>query len=124
MSHIFIHSSVGGHLGCFCVLALVNSAAVNIGVYVSFRMEVFSGYLPRSQIAGSYDISVFEGVSEVAQLCLTLCDPMDCSLPGSSLHGIPQARTLEWVAISFSRGSSRPRDRTRVSRIAGRCFNH
>ena len=40
--------------------------------------------------------------SEVAQLCLTLCNPMDCSLPGSSLHGILQARVLEWVAISFS----------------------
>ena len=51
-----------------------------------------------------------------------LCDPMDCSPPGSSIHGIFQARVLEWVAISFSRGSSRPRDRTRVSCIAGRCF--
>ena len=47
---------------------------------------------------------------EVAQSCLTLCDPMDCSLPGSSLHGILQARVLEWVAISFSMGSSQPRD--------------
>ena len=46
----------------------------------------------------------------VAQLCLTLCDPMDCSPPGSSVHGILQARILEWVAISFSRGSSQPRD--------------
>ena len=59
---------------------------------------------------------------EVAQSCLTLCDPMDYSLQGSSVHGILQARVLEWVAISFSRGSSRPRDRTRVSLIAGRCF--
>ena len=48
---------------------------------------------------------------------------MDCSLPGSSLHGILQARVLEWVAISFSRGSSQPRDWTRVSHIPGRCFN-
>ena len=62
-------------------------------------------------------------VSKVAQLCPTLCDPMDCSLPGSSLHGILQARVLEWVAISFSRGSSQPRDRTWVSRIPGRRFN-
>ena len=46
----------------------------------------------------------------VTQLCLTLCNPMDCSPPGSSVHGILQARILEWVAISFSRGSSRPRD--------------
>ena len=45
---------------------------------------------------------------------------MDCSLPSSSLHGILQVRVLEWVAISFSKGSSRPRDRTRVSHIAGR----
>ena len=44
------------------------------------------------------------------QSCPTLCDPMDCSLPGSSVHGTLQARTLEWVAISSSRGSSRPRD--------------
>ena len=61
--------------------------------------------------------------SEVTQLCLTLCDPVDCSLPGSSIHGILQARILEWVAISFSRGSSRPRDQTWVSHIGGRCFN-
>ena len=51
-----------------------------------------------------------ESESEVAQSCLTLWDSMDCSLPGSSLHGILQARVLEWVAIAFSRGSSRPRD--------------
>ena len=51
-----------------------------------------------------------------------LCDPVDCSLPGSSLHGILQARVLEWVAIAFSRGSSQPRDRTRVSCIAGKRF--
>ena len=44
--------------------------------------------------------------SEVTQSCLTLCDPMDCSLPGFSVHAIFQARVLEWVAISFSRGSS------------------
>ena len=58
----------------------------------------------------------------VAQFCLTLCDPMDCSPPGSSLHGILQARILEWVAISFYRGSSQPRDSTCVSCIAGRFF--
>ena len=56
------------------------------------------------------------------QSCPTLCDPMDCNLPGSCVHGIFQARILEWVAILFSRGSSRPRDRTRVSCIADRFF--
>ena len=82
----------------------------------------------------------------VAQLCLTLCffffffkhtqhqskvsccharlfcDPVDCSPAGSSVHGISRARILEWGAISFSRGYSRPGDRTRVSCIAGRRF--
>ena len=65
----------------------------------------------------------FDSESEVAQSCPTLCDPMDCSLPGSSLHEILQARVLEWVAISFSRGSSQLRDRTGVSHIPGRHFN-
>ena len=51
-----------------------------------------------------------------------LCDPMDCSPTGSSVYGVFQARVLEWVAISFSKGSSQPRDRTWVSCIAGRCF--
>ena len=59
---------------------------------------------------------------KVAQLCLTLCDPVDWSLPGSCVHGILQARILEWVAISFSRGSSRPRNWTQVSCTAGRFF--
>ena len=58
----------------------------------------------------------------VAQLCSTLCNPMDYSLPGLSVHGILQARILEWVAIPFSRGSSQPWDQTQVSRIAGRFF--
>ena len=58
----------------------------------------------------------------VLQLFLTLYDPMDCSPPGSSVHGILQARILEWVAIPLSRGSSWPRDRTQVSCIVGRFF--
>ena len=58
----------------------------------------------------------------VAQSYPALCDPMDCSLPGSSVHGILQARILEWVAIPFSKGSSLPRGRTCVSHIAGRFF--
>ena len=58
----------------------------------------------------------------IAQLCPTFCDPMDCSPPGSFIHAISQTRILEWVAIPFSRGSSRPRDQTQVSFIAGRFF--
>ena len=59
----------------------------------------------------------------VTQSCLTLCDPMDCSPPGSSVHGISQARILGWVALSSSRESSRPRDQTHVSCI-GRQILH
>ena len=56
----------------------------------------------------------------VAQTCPTLCNPMDCSLPGSSVQGVLQARILEWVAIPSSRGSSQPRDQTHVS--CGSCI--
>ena len=58
----------------------------------------------------------------VAQSCPALCNPMDCNPSGASVRGILQARILEWVAISFSRGSSQPRDQTWVSYIAGRLF--
>ena len=57
-------------------------------------------------------------VCSVAQSCLTLCSPMDCILPGSSVHGILQARILGWVVTSFSRKSSQPWDQTQIS-----CFS-
>ena len=76
------------------------------------RQIIFTGY---------YDLFVKVKVL-VAQLCLTLCNPMDCSPPGSSVHGILHVRILEWVAILLSRGSSQPRDRTQVFHIAGRFF--
>ena len=60
----------------------------------------------------------------VAQSRPTLCNRMDCSPPGSSVYGILQARILEWVAVPFSRGSSQPRNHTRVSCIAGRFFTN
>ena len=55
---------------------------------------------------------ILKSKSAVVKSCPTLCDPMDCSLPGSSVHGIFQAIVLEWIAISFSRGSSQPGDQT------------
>ena len=58
-----------------------------------------------------------KNIKKVTQLCPTLCAPVDCSLPDSSIHGIFQTRILEWVAISFPRGSSHPRDQTHVSYI-------
>ena len=65
---------------------------------------------------------VQESESEVTQSCPTLWDPMDCSLPSSSVHGIFRAIVLEWIAISFSMGSFQPRDRTWVFRIVDRRF--
>ena len=58
----------------------------------------------------------------VTQLCSPLCNPMDSSLPGSSVHEIFQAIKLEWATIPFSRGSAWPRDQTQVSSIVSRCF--
>ena len=70
-----------------------------------------------------YKITIlFLNKVKVVQWCLTLCDPINCSLPGSSVHRIRQVRILEWVAVAFSRGPSQPRDRTQVSCIAGRFF--
>ena len=74
---------------------------------------------------GLASTSLISEWSEVAQSCPTLCDPVDCRLPGFSVHEIFQARILEWVAIPFSRGSSQPRDWTHVSYVcctAGRFF--
>ena len=73
-------------------------------------------------VCGTQNMLQMRRRRRVAQLCLTLCDPMDCSLPCSSVHGIFQAIVLEWIAISFSRGSSQPRDQTRVSHIVDRRF--
>ena len=77
------------------------------------------GSLTLCVLWGAYvDTAVCLSVPLCAQSCPTLCDPMDCSLPGFSVHGIFQAGILEWVAISFSRGSSWPRDWTHISCVS------
>ena len=68
-----------------------------------------------SQSSRAFVVPLLMCACSVAQSYLTLCNPMDCSPPGSSVHGILQARILEWVAIAFSRGSSWPRDWTHIS---------
>ena len=79
---------------------------------LSQHQGLFQWVSSSHQLAKSIGVSASASVlpmnsSEVAQSCPTLCDPVDCSLPGFSVHGILQARILEWVTISFSRGSSR-----------------
>ena len=79
-------------------------------------------WLPHLTSSGQIQCHLLQKSVTVTQSCLTLCDPMDCNPPGSSVHGILQARILEWVAIPFFKGSSRPRDGTQVSCIAGEFF--
>ena len=95
------------------MLAVVNSAAVNIAVNASFQIMIFSRFVPRGGVAGRMitPVLAFEGTRCVCapgrfRLRLTLCNPMDCSPPGSSVHGILQARILEWGAMPYSRGPS------------------
>ena len=86
----------------FVCCAKGTSISALYSIWPEFTFDVLIDYHPYTHIS-SYE-------SEVTQSCLTLCDPMDCSLLGSSVHGIFQARIPEWDAISFSRGSSRPKD--------------
>ena len=76
----------------------------------------------RLNLSHQYILVVLDGL--IVKSCPTLCDPMNCSPPASSIHGILQARILEWVAISCSRGPSWSRDQTQVSSTAGRFFTN
>ena len=94
------------------------------------KEDLPSGSILRQQVRGWPPLAegwIGNRVMRVVCVCVSRsvvsdCDPMDCSQPGSSVHGILQARILEWVAIPSSRGSSRPRNRTQVFCIAGRFF--
>ena len=72
---------------------------------LSLLKQSFQCFINKTSDSGDLDTGIVrKKESEVAQLCPTLCDPMDCSLPGCSVHGIFQAKILEWITISFSRG--------------------
>jgi len=94
---------------------------------ISFSLEIPSDLISITSLSTSTYLILSwikergPGRSEVkvTQSCLTLCNAMDYSLPGSSIHGILQARIWEWVAVPFTRGSAQPKDRTQVSLIAG-----
>ena len=106
-------------MSLFLFLMLIVSFA-----FISALIFKISFLLPTLGFSISSFSSCFrcESEREVAQSCPTLCNPMNCSLSSSSVHGIFQARVLDWIAISFSRGFSQPRNQTRVSHTADRCF--
>ena len=97
-----------------CVYILPNTACLSLGFIFSFI--IFS--LPVVIQSGKkVKMKVL-----VPRSCPAFCNPVNCSSLGSSVHAVLQARILEWVAISFSKGSFWPRDPTQISPIAGRCF--
>ena len=100
MYHIFIHSSVEGHSGCFHVLAIVNSAAMNTGVHASFQIMVFSGYMPRSGIAGSYGSSVFSFFKE-PPYCSDLCHSSHLSHSSDNAGSLTHYATRELLFDFF-----------------------
>ena len=103
MYHIFVHSSADGHLGCFRALAIVNSAAVNTEVRVSFWIIVLSGYMPRSEIAGLYvDLSsVFWGTSILFSIVAAPTYIPINSVGGSSLHPLQNLLFVDFLIIAF-----------------------
>ena len=138
-----VGTCVPSHFSCIRLLATLWTAACQAPLSIGFSRQVYwsrllfsspgdlpdPGIKPKSlmspELAGRFFTTGATWESEkilVTQLCLTLCDPMDCSPPASSVHGILQARILEWVASPFSRGSSRLKDWTQVSCFAGRFF--
>ena len=129
------------HFSCLQLFATLWTVALQALLWVGFSRQEYRNGLPFSFLQGVFqsqesnpcllwllhcrqilDCWATGGEGEVAQSCPTLCDPVDCNLLGFSDHGILQVRIPEWIAISFSRGSSRPRDWTQVSCIVNRHF--
>ena len=87
--NFFIHSSVDGHLGCFHIVALVNSAAMNTGIHVSFPMLISSGYMPRSGIAGSYGGFIPSFLRNVPTIFQSGCINLHSHQQSKSIHFSP-----------------------------------
>ena len=115
---------LGGDSIDYIVWKMCTSSASILWVFSDWRTEELVAWTPIIPVGGPNRICFQIGlvkymcVCSVAQSYLTLCDPMDCSPPGSSVHGILQAGILDWVAVSSCRGSSPPRDQAHVSCVS------
>ena len=104
MYHNFMHSSVSGHLGCFHVLAIVNSAAMNNGIYVSFSILVSSGYMPRSGIAGSYGgfiPSFLRPLSSIVAISIYIPTNKQCKSVPFSPHPLQHLLFVDFLMMAI-----------------------
>ena len=119
VSELFLLSLQWTFMNNFVCVVCQAHEDLSVGVLFLWQRCMYTSKFARfHSVFSTCVLSSQRFVCSVAQLCLSLCDPVDCSPPGSAVHGILQARILEWAAMPSSRGSSQPRDRTHVSHVS------